>query len=306
MGSSAPHHELLELTPDRLSDIAQRSQRTRGQQRLTHPPQHPHRATPRLAERAQQRRLAHPSLTRHQYQPPLSARTNPSKRFLQHQQTISTLEKYAQTHPRTGTRGLTRRLRQPLDHSATSFARASSTDRHELPAPNPLALTLVTSELAHRRAETRPRPLRLAERTPSRPASRLPDRTSSHSVGSAACFSKLPMHGCGMTTSRTSSSPTGPSSRNRVEAHAQPHPPAPRSPPRAALSLARERFAEKQASGSRPCPVARRSRYRPNPSVRPAPDDRFHMLGTRRSALAIGLPRTQLSRRARRTAASPG
>jgi hypothetical protein len=37
----------------------------------------------------------------------------------------------------------------------------------------------------------------------------------------------------------------------RVEARAQPHPPAPRSPPRAALSLARERFAEKQASESR-------------------------------------------------------
>ena len=36
----------------------------------------------------------------------------------------------------------------------------------------------------------------------------------------------------------------------------------------AALSLARERFAEKQASGSRPCPVARRSHYRPEPGVR--------------------------------------
>ncbi len=35
-----------------------------------------------------------------------------------------------------------------------------------------------------------------------------------------------------------------------------------------ALSFARERFAEKQASESRPCPVARRSRYRPDPSVR--------------------------------------
>ena len=34
-----------------------------------------------------------------------------------------------------------------------------------------------------------------------------------------------------------------------------------------ALSLARERFAEKQASGSRPCPVARRSRYRPEPEA---------------------------------------
>ena len=45
--------------------------------------------------------------------------------------------------------------------------------------------------------------------------------------------------------------------------------PAPRSPPRAALSLARERFAEKRASGSRPCPVVRRSCLRPNPSVRP-------------------------------------
>jgi hypothetical protein len=40
-------------------------------------------------------------------------------------------------------------------------------------------------------------------------------------------------------------------------------PPAPRSPPRAALSLARERFAEKRASGSRPRPVVRRSCLRP-------------------------------------------
>jgi hypothetical protein len=46
-----------------------------------------------------------------------------------------------------------------------------------------------------------------------------------------------------------------PDLRNRVEARAQPHPRAPRSPPRAALSLAHERFAEKQASGSRPRPV---------------------------------------------------
>jgi hypothetical protein len=51
--------------------------------------------------------------------------------------------------------------------------------------------------------------------------------------------------------------------RNRVEARAQLHPPASRPPPWAVLSLARERFAEKQTSGSRPCPVARRSRYRP-------------------------------------------
>jgi hypothetical protein len=55
--------------------------------------------------------------------------------------------------------------------------------------------------------------------------------------------------------------------RYRVEARAEPHPPAPRSPPRAALSLARERFAEKRASGSRPCPVAHRSRYRPKGGV---------------------------------------
>ena len=54
----------------------------------------------------------------------------------------------------------------------------------------------------------------------------------------------------------------------RVEARAEPHPPAPRSPPRAALSLARERFAEKRASGSRLCRVARCSRYRPQSSVR--------------------------------------
>jgi hypothetical protein len=42
-------------------------------------------------------------------------------------------------------------------------------------------------------------------------------------------------------------------------------PPAPWSPPRAALSLslARERFAEKRASGSQPRRVARRSRLRP-------------------------------------------
>ena len=40
-------------------------------------------------------------------------------------------------------------------------------------------------------------------------------------------------------------------------------PPAPRSPPRAALSLARERFAEKRASGSRSRPVVRRSCLRP-------------------------------------------
>ena len=233
---------------------------------------------------------------------------NPSKRFLQHRQTISTLEKHARTHPRAGTRGLTRRLRQPLDHSATSFARASSTD-HTTSSPKPTrghSRNVRASPLSRRK---RPRPLRLAERTPSRPASRLPDRTSSHSVGSAACFSKLPMHGCGMTTSRTSSSPTGPSSRNRVEARAQPHPPAPRSPPRAALSLARERFAEKQASGSRPCPVARRSRYRPNPSVRDhfSGTTAFICSSTRRSALAIEVA-TSFSclAAARRTAASPG
>jgi hypothetical protein len=52
--------------------------------------------------------------------------------------------------------------------------------------------------------------------------------------------------------------------RYRVEARAEPHTPAPRSPLRAALFLARERFAEKRASGSRPCRVARRSRYRPD------------------------------------------
>ena len=50
-------------------------------------------------------------------------------------------------------------------------------------------------------------------------------------------------------------------------ARAEPHPPAPRSP-RAALSLARERFAEKRASGSRLCRVARRSRFRPRGGVR--------------------------------------
>ena len=44
--------------------------------------------------------------------------------------------------------------------------------------------------------------------------------------------------------------------------------PAPRSRPRAALSLARERFAEKRASGSRPCPVVRRSCLRPRGGVR--------------------------------------
>ena len=59
-----------------------------------------------------------------------------------------------------------------------------------------------------------------------------------------------------------------PGLRNRVEARAEPHPPAPRSPPRAAPSLARERFAEKQASGSRPRRVVRRSCLRPDPSVR--------------------------------------
>jgi hypothetical protein len=67
-----------------------------------------------------------------------------------------------------------------------------------------------------------------------------------------------------------------PGLRNRVEARAQPHPPAPRSPLRAALSLAPEGFAEKQASGSRPCPVARRSRFRPDPSVRGRGSARLH------------------------------
>src|ERR1017187_1828643 len=41
-----------------------------------------------------------------------------------------------------------------------------------------------------------------------------------------------------------------------------PTPPALRSPPRPAQSLARDRFAEKRASGTRPRRVARRSRYR--------------------------------------------
>jgi hypothetical protein len=45
-----------------------------------------------------------------------------------------------------------------------------------------------------------------------------------------------------------------------------PTPPALRSPPRPAQSLARDRFAEKRASGTRPRRVARRSRYRPNAS----------------------------------------
>ena len=51
--------------------------------------------------------------------------------------------------------------------------------------------------------------------------------------------------------------------RFRVEAHAQPHPPAPRSPPRVAQSLAHERFLAKRASGSRPRRVVRRSCLRP-------------------------------------------
>ena len=55
----------------------------------------------------------------------------------------------------------------------------------------------------------------------------------------------------------------------------QPHPPAPRSPPRAALSLARERFAEKRASGSRACPVVRRSCLRPISAVLPRGVGRF-------------------------------
>ena len=42
----------------------------------------------------------------------------------------------------------------------------------------------------------------------------------------------------------------------------------------AALSLARERFAEKRASGSRPRRVVRRSCFRPNPSVRSGPSRR--------------------------------
>ena len=49
-----------------------------------------------------------------------------------------------------------------------------------------------------------------------------------------------------------------------------PTPPALRSPPGPALSLARERFAEKRASGSRPRRVARRSRSRPNALARDA------------------------------------
>ena len=61
--------------------------------------------------------------------------------------------------------------------------------------------------------------------------------------------------------------------RFRVEARVQPHPPAPRSPPRAALSLAREHFAEKRTSGSRPRRVTRCSRYRPIPNV-PEPPER--------------------------------
>jgi hypothetical protein len=46
-----------------------------------------------------------------------------------------------------------------------------------------------------------------------------------------------------------------------------PTPPALRSPPRPAQSLARDRFAEKRASGTRPRRVARRSRYRPEGSA---------------------------------------
>ena len=51
--------------------------------------------------------------------------------------------------------------------------------------------------------------------------------------------------------------------RNRVEAHAEPHPAGTEVAVTTALSLARERFAEKRASGSRPRRVVRRSCFRP-------------------------------------------
>ena len=65
--------------------------------------------------------------------------------------------------------------------------------------------------------------------------------------------------------------PTRPDACSRVEARAEPNPPAPRSPPRPALSLARERFAEKRVSGSRPRRVVRRSCLRPEAAARSAP-----------------------------------
>ena len=55
--------------------------------------------------------------------------------------------------------------------------------------------------------------------------------------------------------------------RFRVEARAETPPAAPRSPPGSALSLPRERFAEKRASGSRPRRVVRCSCYRPKARV---------------------------------------
>ena len=66
-----------------------------------------------------------------------------------------------------------------------------------------------------------------------------------------------------------------PDERFRVEARAETpprrHRRQARPPP---LSLSRERFAEKRASGSRPRRVVRRSCLRPNPSVRPGPSGR--------------------------------
>jgi hypothetical protein len=58
----------------------------------------------------------------------------------------------------------------------------------------------------------------------------------------------------------------------RVKHASDPTPPALRSPPRPAPSLARDRFAEKRASGSRPRRVVRRSRFRPTRADRELSD----------------------------------